>query len=189
MYRINKPKIEKFAEIAKLGEILFHTKDLANLWRIKNENTLYTTISRYIKKKLLFKIYKGFYSIKPIEQIDPFLLGSKAIHEYCYLSAETVLAQAGIIQQSINQITFIGSKRKKFKIEGNTYSVRQLKDEHLYNPAGIINKNHVNIATPNRAIADLLYFNPNAYFDGENLINWKEVRGIQKAIGYPLTTK
>jgi len=186
MHRINKPKIDKFAEIAKLGEILFHTKDLANLWQIKNENTLYTAIQRYIKKGLLFKIYKGFYSIKPIEQIDPFLLGSKAIHEYCYLSAETVLTQAGIIQQNINQITFISSKRKKLEIGNNDYSVRQLKDEYLYNPAGIIRKGDINIATPNRAIADLLYFNPNAYFDAENLINWKDVRKMQKEIGYPL---
>jgi len=37
-------KSQRFAEIAKLGEVIFHTKDSANLWQIKNTNTLHTTL-------------------------------------------------------------------------------------------------------------------------------------------------
>ena len=51
---------DRFAKIARLGEVVFHTKDLANLWRIENTNTLYTTIKRYIKKGLLFRNYKTY---------------------------------------------------------------------------------------------------------------------------------
>ncbi len=174
----------RFAQIAKLRELVFHAQDLANLWQIKNPNTLYTTLKRYNKKGLLFRIYKGLYSIKPIHELDPLLLGIRAIHQFAYISTETVLAQAGIIQQNINNITLISSQSKRFSIGNYHYYSRQLKDEYLYQTIGIINKDGIRIANVNRAIADMLYFNPQAYFDANKLINWKEVKKIQQKIGY-----
>ncbi|MFH0857083.1 MAG: hypothetical protein V1860_04250 [bacterium] len=187
MYRINKQKENKVAVLAKFGESIFHADDLANLWQIENKHILYITLSRYTKKEILFRIYKGFYSLKPLNEIDPFILGSKAIHSYCYLSTEAILSEAGIIQQKVDKITFIGDKSKNFKIGKYFYSERRLKDEFLYNPAGIIDDNGVKKATTARAIADLLYFNPHYFFDAKDLINWKEVSGMQKKVGYPLT--
>ncbi|MBU4339036.1 hypothetical protein KKB43_04845 [Patescibacteria group bacterium] len=191
----NKPKKikqrqdDKFVQIARLGESIFHTQDLASLWQIKNPNTLYTLIKRYKKRGLLFGIYKGFYSLKPVDQINPIMLGIKALHGFAYVSTETVLTQAGIIQQNIHGITFISSQSKKFSIGDNHYYSRKLKDLYLFQPAGIIDEHGVKTATIERAIADLLYFNSKAYFDGEKLIDWKKVKEIQKTIGYPLTAE
>ncbi|MFH1564442.1 MAG: hypothetical protein ABIC82_01170 [bacterium] len=189
MHKINKLNTDKMANIAQIGEIMFHAKDLAGLWRIENTNTLYNTIARYVKKGALFRIYKGFYSIKPIDEIDPFVLGTKAIHKYCYISAETVLTNKGIIQQNIDQITFMASKTKKLKIGDNNYYVRQLDEKYLYNSEGINAKDNFKIASLERAVADMLYFNPKTFFDAKNLINWQKMRAIQKKIGYPLTDR
>ena len=178
---------DKFAQIARLGESIFHTQDLASLWQIKNPNTLYTLIKRYKKRRLLFGIYKGFYSLKPVDQIDQVMLGIKALHGFAYISTETVLVQSGIIQQNIHGITFISSQSKKFSVGDNHYYSRKLKDLYLFQPAGIIDEHGVKIATVERAMADLLYFNSRAYFDGEKLIDWQKVKNIQKEIGYPLT--
>ena len=180
-------KGDRFAKIARLGEVVFHTNDLANLWQIENKNTLYTTIKRYIKKGLLFRIYKGFYAIKPVDEIDPLLVGVKALHKFAYISAETVLSQEGIIQQNISQITLISSQSKKFSIGDYNYYSRKLDDKFLYNSVGIFNnKDNVKTASVERAVADLLYFNPKMYFDGERLIKWRKVKIIQKEIGYPI---
>ena len=103
-------KLNRFAQIAKLGITIFHAKDLANLWQIKETNTLYTTLARYTKQELLYRIYKGFYALKPINKLDSLLLGLKALHGFSYVSAETILSQAGIIFQSSNNITLISSK-------------------------------------------------------------------------------
>jgi len=35
-----------------------------------------------------------------------------------------------------------------------------------------------------RAVADILYFNPKFYFDSPNLINWTKVEEIKKKVGY-----
>jgi hypothetical protein len=44
---------------------IYHTGDLAVLWDISNKNTLHTTISRYIRKGILFPIYKAVYATIP----------------------------------------------------------------------------------------------------------------------------
>ena len=182
-------KLNRFAQIAKLGITIFHAKDLANLWQIKEANTLYTTLTRYVKQGLLYRIYKGFYALKPINELNPLLLGLKALHEFSYISTETVLSQAGVIFQSSNNITLISSKSKKFNIGNNYYCSRQLADKFLFNSIGIKDCQGIKIATTERAVADLLYFNAKTHFDAPNFINWKEVKKIQKNIGYPFILK
>ncbi|MFA5994299.1 MAG: hypothetical protein WC823_05045 [Parcubacteria group bacterium] len=178
---------ERFVQIAKLGILLFHAGDLANLWQIKNSNTLHTTLKRYAQEGLIIRIQRGLYSLLPVEKIDSRLLGLKALHRYAYVSTETILAQEGIIFQNIPQITLVSSISQKFVIGNNQYTCRKLADRFLFNDAGIIIKSGMQIATVERAVADLLYFNPRYYFDAKNLINWKKVRAIQKQVGYPQT--
>lgn len=182
-------KSERFVQIAKLGEIIFHARDLANLWQIKSKNTLHTTLKRYVQKGLLFRIYRGLYSIKPINEVDPWLLGIKALHGPAYVGCETILAQTGVINQNIGNITLISSKSKKFSVAGYNYYSRKLQDKYLQQTAGVIFKDDIKIATAQRAVADLLYFNRHYFFDNEKRINWPEVKKIQKIIGYPLTAK
>ena len=182
----NNTSLARFAQIAALGEEIFHVDDLANLWGIENANTLHTTLKRYVNRRLLFRVYRGFYAIKPIEKLDPYLLGIKALHNYAYVSTETVLVNAGVMQQALSQITLISSKSMHFSIGNNNYYSRQLTDRYLYQEIGIEQKGKIKIASIERAVADLLYFNPKAYFDAKKLINWSKVKMIQKTIGYSI---
>ena len=69
----------RFAELAKLGEQVFHAGDLAVLWQIDSPNTLYVGLKRYTDAGLLFRVFKGLYSIKPVHEVDPVLLGMKEL--------------------------------------------------------------------------------------------------------------
>lgn len=88
MYRIN--------EFIKLDRKIYYTNDLAILWDMANRNTLYTTIKRYVQKRVLIPICKGLYSTIPLHQLNPFELDKAIIHRYTYLSTESVLAQASV---------------------------------------------------------------------------------------------
>ncbi len=178
---------DRIAILARQNYPIFHTKDLARLWNIKNTNTLYTTLKRYTGRGLLFRIYKGLYSLLPIEKLDPLLLGVKALHSYAYVSTETVLAKEGIINQIIYNYTLISSHSRHFQIGPHEFKSRKLKDEYLYNSAGIFEEDGVLKATLERAVADLLYFNPKAYFDGMKMVDFDKVRHLQEEIGYPVT--
>ncbi len=177
MYRITK--------LISSGRDILTTQDIALIWQINNPNTLYTTLKRYTQKGILFRIRKGVYSVKPLDKLSLFEVASTLIKGYNYLSCKTVLQKEGIIFQTSNQLTFISNKRSQFPLDNYIINVRQMKDEFLFNTTGISrNKNSLLIADKERAVADLLYFNKNYYFDNPKGINWKKVKSYQKLIGY-----
>lgn len=175
-------KQNKFLSIAKINDTIFQVDDLARIWGISNRNTLLTSLKRYIKDGLIYRIYRGLYSIKPLTELDPLLLGAKALNGYCYLSGETILAKHGVIFQQVEYYTFIGEKSRRFEIGDYKYYCRQLKDGFLYNDIGVEKNGKFNIATLERAVADILYFNPRYHFDNPNIIDWKEVKRIQRFV-------
>jgi len=178
---------KRIALLARQNETIFHAQDLATLWNISSKNSLYTTLKRYYQKGLLFRIFKGLYSLTPPQKLDPLLLGVKVVHQYAYVSTETVLFQEGIISQPGSYITLISSKPLQFNIEHHAYRCRQLQDKYLFQPEGIYSRNGINIAHTERAIADLLYFNPQATLDARDSINWAKVNDIQRKVGYRVT--
>ena len=179
----------KIASLARLKRPILHAKDLAILWGISEKNTLYTNLKRYTKKKLLFRLHKGLYSLFYPGNIDPYLIGIKSLHRYGYISTESVLSEAGVIMQKVFYITMVSDISRKFDVSNHSYVSRQMKDEFLFNHIGIEYVNGVRKATVERAIADLLYFNPKAVFDAQQFIDWDKVKAIQEYIGYPLTPK
>jgi predicted transcriptional regulator of viral defense system len=173
---------DKLSVLLKQDRKLFRINDLALLWQISNRDTLRQTISRFIKKGVLIQISRGFYSTIPIKDLDQFELGTSAIHDFCYLSTETVLVLNGIIFQEIMYDTYCSRKRRRINIHNLPIFSRRLDDKYLYNPLGVIDKGKYKIATTERAVADIEHFNPNYYFDGHNIINWKLVSEIKKGV-------
>lgn len=174
---------DKIGILIQQPQKLFHTSDLKVLWNISNQNTLYKTIARLIKKKVLIGVQKGFYSVIPLNQLDPIEIGFRAINQFSYLSTESVLSKNGIINQSPTKITFVSSSPANFNINGIVYLVRQLKPQCLNNTVGIIqNDQGVFMATTERAIVDILYFQPNYHFDADSIIDWKLVKNYQQQI-------
>lgn len=181
----NNISAKRIALLASQGEIVFHIKDLANLWSIQDANTLRVTLKRYTDQSILFRIYRGFYSLLPVLKLDPIILGSKAIHAFCYLTAETVLFQTGYIHQKIDIFTFVSEKNRKIDIGDLHFLSRQLHPKYLYNHEGILVRDGIRVATSERAIADILYLNPFYHFD--RIVNWANIKKMQEKIGYPLT--
>jgi predicted transcriptional regulator of viral defense system len=180
---------QRFQILAKLGEKIFHSSDLARLWGINSKNTLSVTLHRYVKQEYLYRVFKGFYSIMPVKKLDPKLLGIKAMHQFSYISTETVLSEAGIIQQLMPNITIISGKSKRFVINEQSYQCRKLNDAHLYNPVGIQEINGYKLASVTRALADLLYYNKLFHIDNQNPIDWFALNEMQRNIGYPITDR
>jgi hypothetical protein len=137
-----------------------------------------------VQRGVLISIYKGLYSSIPLSQLNPLDLGKAIIHRYTYLSTEWVLAQAGVIFQTTYQYTFVSDLPKKVTVDSISFLFRKLKDEYLYHPAGIEDQKGKYLATPERAVADMLYFNPRYHFDNPEALDFDKVRVMQQAIGY-----
>lgn len=173
--------------LLRANRSLFHTQDLRVLWDISNSNTLYTAIKRYIQRGVLFPVQKGLYSTIPLSELDPWALGVAAVHAYSYISCESVLAKAGYLNHVPQAITLVGSQAKKFELGGHQFVVRRLADQFLFQPIGVVVENGVRQTTVERALADLLYFNPYAQLDAS--VPWGSILRMQKEIGYPITKR
>jgi hypothetical protein len=115
----------------------------------------------------------------------PCVSPQRTLHQYCYLSTETVLWESGIILQTPQTFTFVSADARRFSIHGHRIVSRQLHDRFLHHPAGIVTEGGVRRATVERAVCDLLYFQPTYHFD--HPIDWTAIRSLQQDIGYPLT--
>jgi len=176
MYKIN--------ALIKSGQQLFHTGDLGVLWRVQNKNTLYTTIKRYVQKGILLPVHKGLYASVPLSQVHPVRVGMAILHQYAYLSCESVLAKEGIITQAVYTVTLVSAVTRKFSVGKTSYTVRKLAPPYLYRTAGIQTRDGVFVATVARAVADMRYFSPNYHFDAPESIPEEMVKRIQKEVGY-----
>jgi len=176
---------KRIALLASTQQPVFHTDDLAVLLGVRNANTLRVALHRLVRDHILHRIHRGLFSILPPEKIDPVILGSASLHRFCYLTTESVLREEGYILQSIDALTFASDVSRKFTVGSQHVFSRRMHARFLHNQEGIRRSGHVLKATPERAIADMLYFDPWYHFDRP--VDWNRVRDIQKAVGYPLT--
>lgn len=176
-------KQNRFLTIAKTKEQIFHIDDLARIWQIDKRQNLIVSLNRYVKAGLIHRLYRGLYALKKAEALDPIELGLKALNNYAYLSTESVLAKHGVIFQHLQHYTFIGPKSRRLQIGSNHYYCRQLKDKYLFNDTGIIKNNpSFNEASVERAVADMLHYNPRYHFDNLSGIDHDKLREIQKKV-------
>ena len=92
----------------------------------------------------------------------------------------TIMKKNGVIFQTSDYITLVSSMSKKFKIGNYSYLVRKMKDEFLYQTLGLTQRVNIKVATLERTVADMLYFNPKFHFDNRKIIDWQKVKEIQK---------
>ncbi len=171
-------------ELVKTEKRLFHIGDMAVIWRIGNRKNLNMRLYRYVKKGLLFSIQRGLYSLVPPDKLSPLEVAVALNHGYCYLTTETVLERHGVINRRVQFLTFVGEMSKKYCWGENQFMFRKLKTEYLMRNDGVVEENGCFTASLERAVADILYFNPKFYFDSPNLIDWEKVEEINKKVGY-----
>lgn len=175
----------RIATLAASHSPFFHTNDLAALLDIPNANTLRVTLYRLVKAGILHRIHRGLFSLMSVDKIDPVLLGSACLHRFNYLTTESVLREEGYILQSIDALTFVSDVSRTWTVQGHRFVSRRLHPRFLHNAEGIQHVRGMMKASPERAIADMLYFDPWYHFDKP--VYWKRISALQKIIGYPLT--
>ena len=174
----------KLQTLIETHKNVFTTRDLAVLWDIQDKNTLWTTIKRYVASAKLYRIKKGVYSKLPLNKLNDYEVACTLCGPLSYITLETVLCQAGAIFQNITPIILAGQKSKTLNFGDKVVHCKQMKPEYLVNRAGIKDMETFSEATPERALADLLYYKPKYYLDNLLAIDWKKTQEIQEEVGF-----
>jgi predicted transcriptional regulator of viral defense system len=165
MYSSQK-SIDILFEIYKDSRTVFRINDIALLIN-SADRLLYQKLNKLVKKKKLLNVRKGIYAKEGYKSEELACL----LYTPTYISLGYVLQRNGIIFQYDSAITNICYLNREIHINNQLIQYRQIKREILLNTKGIINKNNINIATPERAFLDTLYLNGFFYFDNIKPLN------------------
>ena len=180
---------QRMLQLARVNMPVLHVHELGARWRVCKANTLRVTLARYCRQGLLHRVYRGLYALAPPRDLDPWLVAIRAVHAFSYVSTETILAAAGIINQQPECLTLVSSVSRSFSINTLRIKARKMKTVQLHNLAGLVLRGAVYSATPERAVADLLHFNPRAHLDTPSLCNWRRVRALQNTLGFATSAR
>ncbi len=159
---------------------IFTTKDIALLWDVANVNFVRKKLYRYVKASKLYSVRRGIYAKD--KTYEKYELATK-IFTPAYISFETVLASNGVVFQFHSQIFVASYLTRELTVDGQTYTLRKIKNTTLTNQTGIEVKNNYFIASPERALLDVLYLNKEYHFDNLSSINWDKVNDILPIYG------
>lgn len=162
-------------DLMRSKNTIFTIKDVALLWGESDVNFIRKKLYRYVKAGKLYSVRKGIYAKD--KNYEKYELANK-IFTPSYISFETVLARAGVVFQLYSQVFVASYLTREISIDGQAYNFKRIKNSTLTNRAGIEAKENYFIASPERALLDVMYLNKEYYFDNLSNIKWDKVAEI-----------
>jgi len=152
------------------------------MWGVDG-NSFKKRVSYNIKTWKIIKLRKGLYVLSSfIDDLDFQDIFSLAniIYTPSYISYETVTQKEWLTFQDYNRIFVASNYTKEINISKLELDIEFIKlpEWLLLEPIGLVNKWNYTIATPERAVCDILYRSGNYYFDNLESINWKLLEEI-----------
>jgi predicted transcriptional regulator of viral defense system len=122
-----------------------------------------------LKKGYLIGLRQGYFTFPEYKtKPDYAFYFANRMYKPSYISLHTALSFYGMIPESVVQITSVSSlKTAAFKNDIGTYSYQSIKENLLfgYELKSITENRTIQIATPEKALLDLLYLYP--FYDSE----------------------
>ena len=177
---VDKNRKNMLFELYKSSRSVFRVADVALLLNIEKTDALRKTLNYYVQTRKLLNPRKGFYAKEGYRMEELACL----LYPPTYISLEYVLQRAGVIFQYDSAITSVSYLSREVEVGNQTLRYRRIKGEILTNTAGVVlNKENINIATPERAFLDMLYLNKRFYFDNLHVLNKKVVAELLPVYG------
>jgi len=168
MYGSQNDKIDLIFSLYNDSRTVFKLNDIAMLTGETNFEALNKKLNYYVRTGKILNLRKGIYA-KLNYNLEELAC---RIFLPSYISLEYVLQKSGVVFQYSSEITSVSYLSRNVEINNQAFSFRKIKNNLLMNTLGIIqNQNSVNIATPERALLDMLYLNANYHFDNLNSLD------------------
>jgi len=158
---------------------VFTTQDLQSIWQ-ENPQTTVIIAKRMVDKELLFKLAKGYYVLN--QDYNPYELANSIISP-SYVSFISALSYWDVCFQFTNTIYSVTNLNYSRKIKDTTYKYYAIKKKLFFNLEGVLIKDNISIATPERAILDSFYFGLLINIDNAEKINLTFLKKI--SLFYP----
>lgn len=166
--------------ILRSSNTVFSFKEILLSSEEKNPLLLKRRLNYYVKIGELYHIRRGLYAKD--KNYNKFELATK-IFTPSYISFETVLGKAGIIFQFYGKIFVASYQSKEIVCDNQLYGFKKIKDSILTDSSGVERKENYFIASPERALLDIIYLYKNYHFDSLSALDWNKVYDILPIYG------
>lgn len=141
---------------------VFSTQDIIKWYPKEDPRVLRVQLSSWVKKGYLKKLKKDLFWFVEVEVKDNFYIIDKLLSP-SYISLETALNYYGIIPDVPFTVTCVAPlATRTFKTPLGTYRYHRIKQEYFFGWQTVYSddrENYYNIATPEKALLDFIYFN------------------------------
>jgi len=162
-------------EIFKDKRSVFSFVEIAMLLDESDAGRLRQRVSYYCKRGVLLNIRRGIYAKQGYNPEE----AACKIYTPSYLSLEYVLQKAGIIFQYSSSLTAVSYLSRTIEVGPTVITYRKIKNELLVDVRGIIrHDNGINMASPERAVLDMLYLNKEYYFDNLAAVDQSKIMAL-----------
>lgn len=160
------------AKIFQLDRTVFTNRDFALVTGKSDPDNIKASLYYFVKTKALKRLRNGIFATR--RDYDPLELAT-SIYTPSYITLETVLGRSGVSFQYYETIFVASYLSRSLEIDGVKIEFVKMKDDLLYNPAGIDQTGQYPIASRERAFLDRIYLTPDYYFDNLAQIDWQKV--------------
>lgn len=162
---------------------VFTISELKFLFNIKNPTQINEILQTMKNQNIINNLW---YWIRALPEYDKLELASK-LRKNSYISLEYVLQKSGIIFQSYEKtITLAGNNTFTKEIDWLNFEFHKIKPSILTNPLWLVYTWKYYIATPERAVCDMIYLYKNIVFDNIQPLNVELLSELLEI--YPNTT-
>lgn len=155
MKKLNLHQVEE--RLISLNIKIFTPQDLSALFGA-NKRAVQGFLNYNLKKGVFVRLKRGLYALKRNFPSDFYL--ANRLYSPSYVSLDTALAYHRLIPEAVYAVTSITTKpTREFEVRGRLFDYRKIKKQAYtgYFPQKI-EKEVVYLASPEKAIADFLYF-------------------------------
>jgi predicted transcriptional regulator of viral defense system len=145
---------ERLKILMESGRTVFTPLDLRMLWRL---NTLNAKISavRMVEKSLMVRLASGFYALH--DRYNRYELANRIVAP-SYVSFQSALFYAGVNFQAREEVASVALRNHRKEVGNTLYTYVAMKKELFFNADGLVTREGVSMALPERAILDSFYF-------------------------------
>lgn len=161
--------------LLETGKTVFRTEELSQIVKMTTKRGFDSFLYRAKKDRMLLNPQKG---IRTLTKYDPNELACY-LRQDSYISLESVLYQAGVIFQYYgNTITCVSDNTRTHTIDGKQYTYAKIASKIRHNEIGIKKYKTYSIATPERALCDMVYLYPHTHIDNPQSIDQIRLKQI-----------
>lgn len=171
--------IKQLWQRKKANQTVLTVTEMAQLMGRPADANFWSKVSYYTARGELKRLAKGLYVLG--EEYESGQVANR-LRQPSYVSLYTVLREEGVIFQPYEAVYSVGKRSETVRIDGIEYRYRKIKDEILYNQAGIRVVRGVIKATIERAILDWIYLDGPQGLDNDREVGVDRLRWLNKRV-------